>query len=277
MAIDRGEINSVPEDVSIVGPLDGDVDARTGFAQTDRIALLQARNPDLLIEFKCVIRVRPVWFSSRDLAIICLPRESGPRIFAQYTPFLHHASLHRNLYHHIESGHDYQKRPTLCGVNMMEIIETGQGNEVLQPKTGDVVNQYLSGCTGIKLVTPERGRFEQKRRQLVGTDFWRRTYSTHRRDWFLPVEFDQDGLIARLPFFQLTEYGASQPASGNIEAIHPKIPIARNLSRISLTSSLLAFGSDCNAKRLENPSAIASGFQKRRFDELPHRCKKFFS
>jgi len=62
MAIDRGEINSVPEDVSIVGLWMAMSDARTGFAQTDRIALLQARNPDLLIEFKCVIRVRPVWF-----------------------------------------------------------------------------------------------------------------------------------------------------------------------------------------------------------------------
>jgi len=153
---------------------------------------------------------------------------------------------------------------------MMEIIETGQGNEVLQPKTGDVVNQYLSGCTGISWLPRSVADLNRSAGNSSGRTSGGETYSTHRPRLVLyRVEFDQDGLIARLPFFQLTEYGASQPASGNIEAIHPKIPIARNLSRISLTSSLLAFGSDCNAKRLENPSAIASGFQKRRFDETP--------
>src|SRR6266700_3951549 len=132
MAINRGEINSVTDDASIVWPLDCDIDARTRLAQADRVPLLQTRNPDLLVEFKSMIRMRPVGLGRGNLAIVGLPGESFPRILAQYIPFLHHASLYGDFDYHVESGDDYQKRSPLRLTNVMEIIEAGQGNIVLQ-------------------------------------------------------------------------------------------------------------------------------------------------
>ena len=82
MVIDRGEIDSVSENVAIMRPLHRDIDAGTGAGQADLVALMQARDPDFLVEHKHVIRVRPVGLGRGDPAIIRLSRESCPRIFA---------------------------------------------------------------------------------------------------------------------------------------------------------------------------------------------------
>jgi hypothetical protein len=37
----------------------------------------------------------------------------------------------------------------------MKVVEASQGNVVQQLKTGKLVNQYLSGCAGVKLVPLE--------------------------------------------------------------------------------------------------------------------------
>jgi hypothetical protein len=37
---------------------------------------------------------------------------------------------------------------------MMEIVEAGQGNVEIEPKTGEFVDQHLGGRTGVKLIPP---------------------------------------------------------------------------------------------------------------------------
>lgn len=82
MAINCGEIDFVSCNVPIMRPLHRDIDAWTGGGQANRVALLEACDPDFLVELKHVIRVRPVGLGRGDLAIVRLPRESYPRIFA---------------------------------------------------------------------------------------------------------------------------------------------------------------------------------------------------
>ena len=111
---------------------------------------------------------------------------------------------------------------------MMEIVEAGQGNVVIEPKTGELVDQHLGGCTGVKLITLERGRLKENGRQHIGTDFRRgNVLQTGARLIVYRVEFDQKSLLARLPFFQLAENHASQPSSHHVEAIHADAPADR--------------------------------------------------
>ena len=76
----------------------------------------------------------------------------------------------------------------------------------------------------------ERRGLEQNGRRLCGTDLWRGdVLHTSTRLIVCRIEFDQEGLLARLPFFQLTENRGSQPAAGHVEAIHADAPVDRCL------------------------------------------------
>jgi len=58
VAIDCGEINSVPEKVAVVRPLHRDIGAGTGGRKAYSVTLLKAGDPDFAIKLKHVIGVR---------------------------------------------------------------------------------------------------------------------------------------------------------------------------------------------------------------------------
>jgi hypothetical protein len=55
----------------------------------------------------------------------------------------------------------------------MEIIEEGQRDVVLKTKTRKLIDQHFGGCTRIKFIPAEGGRFKQNRRQYFRTYFRR--------------------------------------------------------------------------------------------------------
>src|SRR5258706_12135047 len=57
VTIDGGEIDSISDNVAVVRFLDRDIYAGTRVGQTNRVALLKACYPDVLVKLKHVIRV----------------------------------------------------------------------------------------------------------------------------------------------------------------------------------------------------------------------------
>ena len=116
------------------------VNAPARSSQTDRVALLQPCNPDLVLELKYVIRMRAVGFGSWNAAIVDLPGESHPQMFTQHVPFSDNLPISCHFDYHVEPSNRDEESPVSRGINVMKIIKARQRNVGGKTETGKFVD-----------------------------------------------------------------------------------------------------------------------------------------
>lgn len=150
------EVDRITHNVAIVGPLDGNIDPSSRLGQGNRVPLLKACHPYLIVELKDMIGMGAMRFGGCDGSIVNLAGEALPWVFPKYVPLPKHGAFGADFDYHVESGDCNQQGSFSGRINVMKIVEAGQRNVIQEPEAGKLIDQNFSRSTGEQFVIQEK-------------------------------------------------------------------------------------------------------------------------